>query len=1379
MTKRFLSYLIALSLLFSIAGGVQARPSSSGEKSALLAVEVRSEADLDRLEFLRMPVYERVQGRQPADYVLVGADAVGQELLRQVGLVYTVLDADMQGATYYFAYGMPGRKAPQVGWTDYGQLVLDDGLQVLLRTTPEGVEPLAGEGIKIRRLTLDPKPLRPVSSPLSIPADINPDPLIQAMIDQVDISTVYNYTAGMSGVWPVEVGGSMYTIATRYTYSGIPIQKATQWTGEHFASLGLDVEYHQWGGATYPNVIAELPGLVNPDNIFIIGGHLDDMPPGALAPGADDNASGSVATLIAADILTQFEWGCTLRFALWTGEEQGLLGSQVYAQRSYNAGENILGYLNLDMIAWNTPGSLPGIDLHAKSTMPETLVLAQLFADVVEAYDINLIPEIVSNGTGASDHASFWNYGYTAILGIEDFGDFNPYYHTVNDTLANLDMDYYTEFVKAALGTFAHMTDCLIPSGIGSLEGVVTADDDGAPIEGARVSAESSDGYIYDAYTDGDGYYTRTLLEDTYTVTASAYGYLPSTVAGVIVEDDAVTTLDFALLEAPSYTVSGTVSEAGSGTPLLAQIVFEGSPVTTWSDPLTGVYSAQLPEGAYTMRVSAHQHQPESRPILLVEDRTEDFILNTLPCVLLVDDDNNSPDVRPYYMNALDALGIDYDVFDVGGGGGNGPVLDEMDGYSMVIWFSGDKYGGSAGPNGTDETNLAAYLDAGGKLFLSSQDYLYDFGVTSFGQTYLGINSFNNDTGNAITKYGVLGSPIGDGLGPYPLSYPSGFTDYGDIVNAAAGASVDFRSLAGGGNNLDVSKDGGDWKTVFFGTSWVPVYNYSATNGGELLERIVEWFGGCGYYGVWLSGDEAQSGIPGETVTYTLTVTNISSGFVDSFDVSLESFVYPTSVDPEVVGPLEAGDSADIYVMVEIPETSLPGEMDEVEVTVTSQGDSTKWARATLTTSVGSSYGVLLTSGETDGAGMPGSTLTYNFSLTNTGLLADTILMTYLEVDPDWEVLLEQDSFELAGGESVQASLQVAIPEGALDGDWDSFILRASSNHDPSQQDEIEFTTLVYSYGVLLSGDDSYAGIPGEILTYTLAVTNISSGWLDIFDLTLLPDSFPVEVDIDLVGPLAPGASAEIHVTVEIPESALPGEADSAEIKATSQGDSSQWASLVLTTTVSGSYGVLLSSDQTEGSGPAGSSVTYTASLTNSGSLPDTFLLTYHEVDPGWEVQLEQDSFELAGGESVLTSFQVLIPAGAAPGDWDSFTLQATSSHDPSQQDELEFTTTVSQPCIPPENPDFVWSPENPTVGDTMTFLASATGTPPLTYNWEFGDGGSATGEQVFYFYEASGVYTVKLTVTNACGEASTSQVLRIAPVIHRIYLPIITNAHP
>jgi len=242
------------------------------------------------------------------------------------------------------------------------------------------------------------------------------------------------------------------------------------------------------------------------------------------------------------------------------------------------------------------------------------------------------------------------------------------------------------------------------------------------------------------------------------------------------------------------------------------------------------------------MRVTAVGYQPAERPITLDHNQTQHFTLAPLPCVLLVDDDNDSPDVRPYYTTALDNLGVSYDVFNAGSG--NGPSLDEMTGYQTIIWFSGDKYG-SAGPNSTDEANLAAYLDAGGRLFLSSQDYLYDMGLTTFGQTYLGVGSYTNDSGNATAKYGVSGDAIGDGMGPLPLSYPANFTDYGDIISSGSGGSLAFRSAAAGGNGLDVDKAGANWKTLFFGTSWVAVAQASTGNGEALLQRILDWFDAC------------------------------------------------------------------------------------------------------------------------------------------------------------------------------------------------------------------------------------------------------------------------------------------------------------------------------------------------------------------------------------------------------------------------------------------------------------------------------------------------------------------------------------------------------
>jgi hypothetical protein len=458
MKLRSLAFVFLITVVLLTAGLAPVAAVQSDGR-ALVKIAWRSHEDLERIKATGVPVYATL-ATTGEPYLLAGATPQEIEALQAQGLDVIVLDPDMEGASYYLAYAMPSRLRPE--WRTYGQLLLDDGVQVLLRITPKDAARLAEAGAELQAVTFDPKPLRPAVAEEAFPTVIDPDPIIQDMMDQVSLDTVYNYTGDLSGEWPVDIGSAPYTIATRYTYSGTPIQKATEYAGEHLEDLGLPVEYHQWSGSTYPNVIGEITGQTNPDDIYIICAHIDDMPSGPIAPGADDNASGTTSVLVAADILSQYEWGCTLRFALWTGEEQGLLGSNVYAQRAYNQGENIVGVLNLDMIGWNTPASSPDIDLHARSTMPATMELAQLFADVVSAYGVPLYPEIVPLGSTASDHASFWNYGYTAILGIEDFSDFNPRYHTTGDLLQYLDMEYYTDFVKASVGTFAHMSDCLI-----------------------------------------------------------------------------------------------------------------------------------------------------------------------------------------------------------------------------------------------------------------------------------------------------------------------------------------------------------------------------------------------------------------------------------------------------------------------------------------------------------------------------------------------------------------------------------------------------------------------------------------------------------------------------------------------------------------------------------------------------------------------------------------------------------------------------------------------------------------------------------------------------------------------------------------------------
>ncbi|MBE0409889.1 MAG: hypothetical protein IBX69_09170, partial [Anaerolineales bacterium] len=194
MRNRFLSYLLLLSFLISLGKPVQAQAPAGGDEVALLAVEMRSESDLARFEASGLPAYARLQGRQPLDYLLTGADHRDQAALLLVGLSYQVLDADIAGASYYLVTFMPGRSPDQVELSDYGKVLLDDGVQVVLRADPTQAESLVQAGAELRRLTFDPKPLRQAAAPLAIPDSIDPDPLIQSMIDQVDSDTVDDYT---------------------------------------------------------------------------------------------------------------------------------------------------------------------------------------------------------------------------------------------------------------------------------------------------------------------------------------------------------------------------------------------------------------------------------------------------------------------------------------------------------------------------------------------------------------------------------------------------------------------------------------------------------------------------------------------------------------------------------------------------------------------------------------------------------------------------------------------------------------------------------------------------------------------------------------------------------------------------------------------------------------------------------------------------------------------------------------------------------------------------------------------------------------------------------------------------------------------------------
>jgi Zn-dependent M28 family amino/carboxypeptidase len=241
---------------------------------------------------------------------------------------------------------------------------------------------------------------------------------------------------------------------------------ATQYVFEFMQDLGLAVSYHNWtrGPYTNRNVIGEMIGSATPDEIVLITAHLDSVPSSGLAPGADDNGSGSVGVMMAAQILSQYDFQRTVRFVFFTGEEQGLYGSDRYASKVVADGDNLVAVYNMDMIAWDDVGG-PTLRIYTRmSNNPGydgDMVIANTFVDVVNTYalDTVLTPIITSEGGNWSDHASFWDEGFPAVCAIEDdYDDWNgDNYHTANDTISTLNFTYLTNYIRASIGTTAHL----------------------------------------------------------------------------------------------------------------------------------------------------------------------------------------------------------------------------------------------------------------------------------------------------------------------------------------------------------------------------------------------------------------------------------------------------------------------------------------------------------------------------------------------------------------------------------------------------------------------------------------------------------------------------------------------------------------------------------------------------------------------------------------------------------------------------------------------------------------------------------------------------------------------------------------------------------
>ncbi|HET6167614.1 MAG TPA: hypothetical protein VFE07_12365 [Marmoricola sp.] len=205
---------------------------------------------------------------------------------------------------------------------------------------------------------------------------------------------------------------------------------------------------------------------------------------------------------------------------------------------------------------------------------------------------------------------------------------------------------------------------------------------------------------------------------------------------------------------------------------------------------------------------------------------------------LVVDEDGGGPDVQSYYEDALAANGISFGSWDLAAE----PVLSAsyLAAHKNVVWFTGNSY---PAPLGGYEAALKAFLDGGGRLFMSGQDILDQAaGTTSFVSDYLHIDwdgtEVQNDQATADV-HGVSGDPVSDGIGAVPLDHSVLGANFEDEITPIAPATSAFTDDNGEPDALTVS-DGG-YKVVFLA---FPFEAYgSAAQKADLMQRAFTYFG--------------------------------------------------------------------------------------------------------------------------------------------------------------------------------------------------------------------------------------------------------------------------------------------------------------------------------------------------------------------------------------------------------------------------------------------------------------------------------------------------------------------------------------------------------
>ena len=248
------------------------------------------------------------------------------------------------------------------------------------------------------------------------------------------------------------------------------------------ANLGYHVERHTYkaGGVDCHNIVLDMLDKYSArvHEIVLVGAHYDSVPG---TPGADDNASGVAAVMSLAQAFANTKHERALRFVLFANEEPPYfqtdeMGSLVYARECKKRGDQIVAMLSLESLGYySTAKGSQKAPAGMEARIPDTGNFLAVVGNVTSAPIVGTFENwFAKNSTlpltgmalpasvveqGWSDHWSFWQQGYPAVMVTDTAVLRNPHYHKAGDTADTLDYERLTQAVKGIEGVIQELAN--------------------------------------------------------------------------------------------------------------------------------------------------------------------------------------------------------------------------------------------------------------------------------------------------------------------------------------------------------------------------------------------------------------------------------------------------------------------------------------------------------------------------------------------------------------------------------------------------------------------------------------------------------------------------------------------------------------------------------------------------------------------------------------------------------------------------------------------------------------------------------------------------------------------------------------------------------